>query len=493
MKPSLRHLDDLRADPDNPRETDPHRLALVRLSLQKFGFLLPLVATAEGSLLSGHQRAREARALGFTHAPVLTTAPRSEGARRGLNILLNRATNDLRALDVRHDRIDVPTAIEMLAALPDASDPFACLRPRQVPVARLLAANPEPFDDHMVKVARSLDRAALRMPIVATGGDIILNGRGRLPLYAAGGVSAPVVVVDGEGRAAAAEVALNRLSMDFAFRGGSADWLRAHSFRRSRLERPALGSGFVFALWRGRLKDFDLRRHAAEWKRVYGTWVLDFGCGHGTEAAMLRRHGVKVTTFEPYPTAGERVDAKAGRSSALSFLRAVAAGVPFDGIFLSSVLNSVPFPADRRHLVTIVAALCGEGTTVFSAARSVADPGWDGVTRGGHLSLSSRARLQFPMAESGTVLGDFRLMPKVQKSFTAEEFADLFGERFEAVEIGRHINNVTAICRRPRALDRRALRAALAFEFDLPYPDGTRMGLAPRAIAAFGARLGVSP
>ncbi len=37
-----------------------------------------------------------------------------------------------------------------------------------------------------------------------------------------------------------------------------------------------------------------------------------------------------------------------------------------------------------------------------------------------------------------------------------------------------------------------ALRAALTFEFDLPYPDGDRMGLVDEAIAAFEKRLGVS-
>ncbi len=36
------------------------------------------------------------------------------------------------------------------------------------------------------------------------------------------------------------------------------------------------------------------------------------------------------------------------------------------------------------------------------------------------------------------------------------------------------------------------LREAIDFEFDLPYPDGSRMGLAAEARAAFSKRLGVS-
>ena len=35
------------------------------------------------------------------------------------------------------------------------------------------------------------------------------------------------------------------------------------------------------------------------------------------------------------------------------------------------------------------------------------------------------------------------------------------------------------------------LREAIEFEFDLPYPDGTRAGLVEEAKAAFSKRLGV--
>ena len=42
----------------NPRAVDPERLALVRLSLEKLGWLLPIYATAGGEIVSGHQRTR---------------------------------------------------------------------------------------------------------------------------------------------------------------------------------------------------------------------------------------------------------------------------------------------------------------------------------------------------------------------------------------------------------------------------------------------------
>ena len=55
----------------NPREADAERLELVRLSLRKLGFLLPLVATTDGEILSGHQRHAVAVDMGITRVPVL--------------------------------------------------------------------------------------------------------------------------------------------------------------------------------------------------------------------------------------------------------------------------------------------------------------------------------------------------------------------------------------------------------------------------------------
>jgi hypothetical protein len=47
------------------------------------------------------------------------------------------------------------------------------------------------------------------------------------------------------------------------------------------------------------------------------------------------------------------------------------------------------------------------------------------------------------------------------------------------------------MCANPRKIDKKKLKAALAFEFDLPYPDGSRMGLVAEAEAAFSKRLGI--
>ena len=107
--------------PYNPREADTERLELVALSLRKLGFLLPLVATKDGEILSGHQRHRMAAAMGASRVPVLH-ADIQGAKRRGLNILFNRATNDISVQDTEQDMITAlhDADVEALAAeLPD--------------------------------------------------------------------------------------------------------------------------------------------------------------------------------------------------------------------------------------------------------------------------------------------------------------------------------------------------------------------------------------
>jgi hypothetical protein len=64
---------------------------------------------------------------------------------------------------------------------------------------------------------------------------------------------------------------------------------------------------------------------------------------------------------------------------------------------------------------------------------------------------------------------------------------DLFKTAFDVVAADYDARvNVSVIAHTPKPLD--GLRAALEFEFDLPYPDGSRMGMVSEAIAAFEAR-----
>lgn len=480
----------LRADQTNPRQRDEKRMELVQLSLKKLGFVLPIYVDKSDMILSGHQRTDAARELGLTKVPVETVTHSNKAA---LNLLFNRSTNDFAIDDYRNGDIDVDAIAALGHALPDVTDLYPCLKAEAREVMPLAKVHAAQMIDYAGMVGKSLARKGVHMPIVLTEGGYVVNGIGRLQHAAERGWETINCVTIPNAATVFARAVLNTLSMDFDMSRVEDD-LRPNAFRRARQKRTYVGSGFIFPLTRKAPKHFDLKAERERWFEVYGKSILDFGAGHGTEAAILRGIGAKVTTFEPYPCHRTRdeLDVSRGRRSAREFLDAVAAGREFDSIVLSSVLNSVPFPADRAHIVTICAALASRETQLFAVARSRADATWQGITTGGVLSDNTRGMTGFPLeSEDGAIIGDVPNVPKIQKYFGSREFYDLFRQRFETVSIGRHMNAVTAWCADPLPIDIAALRAALLFEFDLPYPGGRRMGLADRALKVFSQRLGV--
>jgi hypothetical protein len=286
-----------------------------------------------------------------------------------------------------------------------------------------------------------------------------------------------------------AEAMLNKLSMDFAFEKTYADVLRYNSFRRLRRVRNNLGRGFVFSIIGNKpAHSFDITdpSQAAMWKRRHGRSVLDFGAGHLTETALLRKAGVRVTPFEPYRIDQHgQIDKESSLETVREFLADVAAGVVWDSVFISSVLNSVPFVEDRQHIVKILAACCSKQTRVYAVASSDKQVGYTAQTKG-LLSQAKHIKILANYEENVTI-GDVQSAPKAQKYHTPRMIYDLFKTAFDVVAADYDTGvNVSVIAHTPKSLD--GLRAALEFEFDLPYPDGSRMGMVSEAIAAFETR-----
>lgn len=485
----------------NPRQADDRRLDLVALSLRKLGFLLPIYADASGEVLSGHQRQLVAERIGCKQVPVEFTKPFDLAERKAINLAFNRATNDFRQNEgsqTASAALELTDIAGMAAALPDV-DPesaamFPCMDATEEPIDPILKANAGRWNQYALALAGSLARRGIVMPVVVGPDGVVVNGIGRLEhLARTGAKTVRVVRLDAQ-RAAFAGAMLNLLSMDFDVHTRYRDLLRYNSFRRARATRRSLGRGFLIAAApEVASKDWPLNAaNARRWRAIHGDNIVDFGAGHLHETVMLREIGVTVAAFEPFRLGADlSVDKDASVSLAREFLAQVAEGRPFTSVFISSVLNSVPYEEDRKAIVTICAALTGAGR-LYAAARSVRDPNWEGITRGGYMNDVHASTSMFTLDyEPGITLGGVVGDPKVQKFHTSEEFYALFKTRFSRVAVKARGNNVEAICADPLPVDVAALRDALAFEFELPYPDGSRMGLEIEARAAFGKRLGI--
>ena len=500
-------IEKIRASEYNPRRNDDKRLALTELSLKKLGFLLAIYVDTSGEILSGHQRCLVASRMGYTRVPVEYVDIEDLNERKTINILFNRATNDLHKQDTcekiknRLYNMDIEgISAEFPDIEPDSETAYPCMHTRRVDTVELAKKNHREFDGHIKALAKTLEqRFGVAMPIVVGQGMNVINGIGRLQVAAEAKRRFVKCVQISEAKEELAAAMLNLLSMDFSMESNYADVLRYNSFMRERNTREtdtegncALGDGFFKGLFpnnNGR-DFFKLEGETlAAWVRKYGNSIVDFGAGKLNNTRTLRNAGLFVSAFEPYfVTTGDQVHKEKSVELAQKFLDEVESGVEYTSVFISSVFNSVPFMADRIMIARIAAALCAPKGKVVCWCQS--NQSQQFVLTKKH-SVTKNARLTFDLDyEPNTILGDISKHPKVQKGHTQDELRDIFYRSFKSID------RVDMICRfwyleasRP-VVDLKKLGEALDFEFELPYPDGTTMGLSQRAREAFGKRLG---
>lgn len=502
-------IESIHASDYNPRKNDEKRLHLAELSLRKLGFLLPIYATEDGEILSGHQRTLVAKRIGFEKVPVVYVENRDLKARKGVNLMFNRATNDLAKQDTceiikaRLYKMDIDSMIESLPDIdPNSEEAFPCIyRAKHMDVVRLAKKNHRKFNPHIRQLAKALENKVGLMPIVIDPEENVINGIGRLEIAADAKRRVITVVPVTAEQAEFASAMLNLLSMDFDMQSTYADDLRYNSFMRERNTREtdengncAFGDGFFKGVWpkaRG-IDFFTLEGKALEtWKKHYGSSVVDFGAGKLNNTRTLRKAGVHCAAFEPYfVTFGGKIHKEKVLEIANEFLDDVESGTPYSTVFISSVFNSVPFIADRKNIAIIASALCYPDGMTACWCQSSQAPQFVQTKR---KVVTDEKKLTFDLDyEPNVVLGEISGNPKVQKGHTEEEMREIFAPCFDKVDRLDMISKFWYMEVSNPTIDPAALAEALDFEFELPYPDGSRLGLSNRARAVFEHRLGIT-
>lgn len=473
-------------------------------------------------MLSGHQRLRCASELGLEIVPVLRLEATEEEVNHvAFNLMLNRMTNDMASNEsgsVLFQKFATDLDADALARVAPVLDDEALLYACQhatVEDAGIFATeeNLSRLDNVAFQAANSCAKRGVVLPIVAQrGSNRILNGLGRWMVARHDG-TVGVVWVDDPERGALAERLLNGVSMDFEIRRDSeiADTLRFSS-HRAHYARALEGGAkidHVFLLGlRGKAREaFRVHtihapmepKYLQQWLAVFGRRILDFGGGHGESVACLQALGVDAMLFEPYhvTVGGVGPDFEASRSLVLAFLERLRDRPDWTSIGSSAVLNSIPFPEDRRHVLVLWQALAERsGAKVFATARSRArDKRFAQAAEGGETTgrfgpdVASYSASGFILdGEPGVVLGAFGTKAKIQKYFGDEELRGMFQEHFTEVEVVNTVDfgYIGVVASGPRPVDRAALAAAIQFEFDLPHPGGRRLGLVAEAEKAFG-------
>ncbi|WP_210437914.1 hypothetical protein, partial [Vibrio crassostreae] len=128
-----------------------------------------------------------------------------------------------------------------------------------------------------------------------------------------------------------------------------------------------------------------------------------------------------MAPFEPFRL-GENNEINKAESVEIAkqFLETVKSGKRFSSVFISSVLNSVPFAGDRQKIACLCAALCDSKSRLYACASSATGStslrmvkGTDGLAE--RQSTYATFALDY---EEGITIGDFQEKPKVQKYHT---------------------------------------------------------------------------
>lgn len=486
----------LSPDKTNPRKPDQARMALLRLSLQKLGYIMPVYALPDGMLLSGHQRLSASESLGFKTVACTTVDVKPENV-RGVNNTYNRVTNDFNAFDTgmkASERLHYADVLEAAEALPDFvethGENWYALNATETDISGLGADDADKYDKKASVAADVMRRLNIRIPVVVSESGRIVNGIHRLFCAKENGEKTwPVITIPDEA-ADLASTFLNYLSMDFHVDEEFASVLRYSAFRRPQNNRGAVPKAYRF--WANGCrtlpdKDSYTTDYWRHFRDIHGLNILDFGAGLGKVAPFLNSKGMNCTDFEPFRIDFDKDKGKPcpdlSRKESSRFLDDISDGRRLDSIFLASVLNSVPFPKDRMAVLAIVHALSTKDTCVYGTCRDISDFNYEygGIRNANYFVFDS---------EPGVRVGDVIRNPKIQKFHTQEEADAMFARLWNKREYWPGGNVFYFKLSSPKGVNINVLSQAIELEFEnMPYADGSTLGMGKKAKQVFGSRL----
>src|SRR5687767_4494295 len=85
-------LDQLKPNPDNPRQHKPSQIRRIARSIQAFGFIVPIIIDELRNILVGHGRVLAAQHLGMTEVPTICVSHLTPEQRKAFTICDNQLT-----------------------------------------------------------------------------------------------------------------------------------------------------------------------------------------------------------------------------------------------------------------------------------------------------------------------------------------------------------------------------------------------------------------
>lgn len=440
-----RRLDTITPASYNPRRLSQEAFVRLQKSIERFGFVKPIIVNGNGIIVAGHQRTKASQALGLSTVPALTLG-------------VNAHSHDEIKFNLLHNSVEESGAT---VVVPPAK-------------GRVGYHFIDPSEVTIVDVGESAIRISAIYKLLASYGEwgsvVAHPATGRLVLNADYGVACsqlglPLLVYFPPPKDAAPLVAA--LSGDYGVY--DATQVSATPYvqnvvqpDRLRAEKGPTAS----ATW----------KNLAQPRLKKGMRVLDFGAGNADYSKRLQKQGYDNDFYEPFFMDRGKTGGFAIRES-IKQLRRVAARVEkaglYDMIVLDSVLNATSDDKYHEWVLRTCAALLSPTGVLCIGTRSLEA---EQAMMRGRRATGPEVKLSF-VGPDGRGIQMRRGVLYTMKFHTAETLPEALREYFGSVEFVRQESSThLVLCSKPLPQRRSDLTRALVEEFNPPYPSNYRHG-----------------
>lgn len=441
----------------NPRKISEDDLKALRESIGRLGIVKPIIVRGK-TIVAGHQRTKSLRAIGVTKAPVYW-------------LQSDTTTYD----EVRFNQLHNGTDLDM----GDENAVVTC--------PLVLGHNRVSRDDIQANfrgVGAIVRKAICELVgrygpwgacVASPSGEIIHAAQYALAASTAG-VPVDVYVVPQESVEFARKM-LSRVYGRFSY-----DNIQRQTYIQSLAQpnrvRDDSGMAELSRLYRFMVRDFLEQNPTCR--------ALDFGAGRGECARRMRNEGHHVRDIELFRrTDKNEINKAAVHRMVMQAIADVRSGGPFDLVVCQAVLNSVDSVEAQDAVVGCCSLFCRVGGTLIINGRCLEE--YEAQLAMKTVSKNGR-RPEFLDADGFSAI--FRegrwFFQKCHRLEEAVALIERFGFEIDYAAIPPGMTNYWAIqARKVRELSQDEYRKHVDFEFELPWPDGTRIGMSQAVKEAF--------
>jgi len=452
----------LRPAPYNPRRIQEPAFMALRESIATLGMLKPIIIADTGMIVAGHQRLKALTANGATTVPAFVITQLNKQDEMRFNQLHNGTDLDAGDEQVRVPRSDTTGYMDVDPRLITGNRKGASGAVREA-IAELILLYGEWGGIVASQSGECLSGAQYALACMMVGHPCRVY-------YVADGDALAVRRIFGAQYGEFFYDALEKTTY-------AQTWAQLHRLRAdggNRIKRTVMSPNY---------DDIYIPAFRPEER------ILDFGCGQADYVRMLQGKGTRIWGVEFFFRIGQHLNTAGTQGMIDSLIATLRTHGRFDTVICEYVLNSTDSMQAEKAVMTCLNALCKPGGRIYASGRLLTDPSQ--YVNNMATSTGSRYTLYFldkdhftAKVRNGTWFYQHYHTPETGVALATT----YIGPQAQYEQLG---GAALFMVKGEKAFELPAdqVEWALEFEFNLPWPNGQRVGRHAEVIAAYRAAL----